>query len=66
MSKAVLEFIEIAREAYAELQKTEGRKYYCANCGKETAHVFLGDQGIYERYQCLEPGCGCIRSVAVR
>jgi len=65
MSKPVIQFVELVRESYASLQSAEGRKYFCANCGKETAHVFLGEQGIYERYQCLVSVCGCIRSVAV-
>lgn len=65
MSKESVQWIEMARQAYAD--RNANRKEYrmdCRCCGQVTDHVFLGDRGIYERYQCRI--CGVIRSVAVR
>ena len=65
MSKESIQFIEMIRQAAASQQATTTKtcRLYCPNCGKDTDQTYLGDQGIYERYQCP---CGMIRSVAVR
>lgn len=65
MSQETVQWIEIAREAY--VNRNQGKREYrmdCHCCGQVTDHIYLNDQGIYERYQCRV--CGMIRSVAVR
>ena len=61
MSKETVQFIEIARTIAKPVQDYP---MDCRLCGRMTAHVFLNDRGIYERYQCRM--CGMIRQVAVR
>lgn len=64
MSRETVQFAELVRERYAAIQHPAiQHPLFCQQCGKETDHVYLGDQGNCERYQCP---CGLIRSVAVR
>lgn len=63
MSKESIQFIEMIRH-YTTAQASTNYQMDCRNCGKVTRHIYLGEQGIYEKYQCQS--CGMIRSVAVR
>lgn len=64
MSRETVQFTELVRERFAALQRPAAKyPLFCQACGKETDHVYIGDRGQYERYQCP---CGLIRSVAVR
>lgn len=63
MSRETIQFTELVRERFAAIQREQLQRLFCQACAKETDHVYLGDQGNCERYQCP---CGMIRSVAVR
>ena len=65
MSKASVQFTEIARRHYSEVEwRWLFEVHYCVQCGKQTMHrlEMVGER--HERRKCL--GCGYMKDVRVR
>lgn len=63
MSKAVLQFIEIAREHHARIKHEHLHRQYCEQCNAITNHASQ-EQGDWEQLTCKL--CGRVQIYRVR
>jgi ribosomal protein L37AE/L43A len=63
MSQEAIQFVEMVRQAYAQLVKEPVHYLHCQMCGGRTAHKMVA-RGLWEYYTCQ--ACGCKQSYKVK